>query len=187
MVDEVEVFIYIHENLIAAQVVDNFDEYVLFRAQFPELNPSYTIDQNVDILRNKLGYNNTDSVLQFLNDNAIDLNKLFNRDQNSTASVLIDGLFNKWESEINFNNNSNVNSAVFDDIFDVLKSTIKQLEFKMYVQKEFEKKINGIQINHSIEENLAAFFCYTFNEFVCNIGFNFIDRKDLIEIGESLP
>ena len=112
---------------------------------------------------------------------------MFNREQNSTSSVLIDGLFNKWESEINLNNNTNTNSAVYDDIFDVLKSTIKQLEFKMYVQKEFEQKINGIQINHTIEENLAAFFCYTFNEFVCNIGFNFIDNKDLIEIGESLP
>jgi hypothetical protein len=187
MLDEADVYIYIHENLVSAQRADNFDEYVLFRAQFPELNPSYTTEQNLDILRNTLGYASTDLVLQFLSDKKIDLNKLFKKEQNSTASVLIDGLFNKWASELNFENNNNISKGIYEDILDILNSTIKQLELKNHLQKQFENKTTGIHIERPIEENLASIFCYTFNEFVSNIGFNFIDHKDLNEIGENLP
>jgi hypothetical protein len=184
---ESEVYNYFHENLSASRSVETFDEYTLFRAQFPRLRMENSRETNLEILREDLYYTSIDEVEQFLSDSHVDLDKVFSNKVNTSASSLVDGLFELWRAKMKYEKFDELNTAglsrkAFTELIEILETTIDHLGLVDFLTVLVEKKTSRLQVGRDAEEYLAAVCANYLNDFVVNMGFNYMSDNRLEEL-----
>ena len=102
MLSEIEVYNYFHDNLSSARSVETFDEYTLFRSQYPMLKAEHSREKNISLLREQLFMESDLEVERFLQESGIEIDRLFGSKVNTSGSALVSGLFEKWKSGIKF-------------------------------------------------------------------------------------
>jgi hypothetical protein len=192
LIDEALVYNYFHDNLIRSRAVDSFDEYTLFRSQFPDLNSDYTLERNIEILKENLGFENIDQVKRFLDEEHIDLAKVFHKTTGSTADVLVDGLFELWQSQLVYERfqdliAAGMSKAAFNDLSSAIIATMENLQLRNILLKLVEEKYHGFEISRESEEYLAALCANYINDFISNVGFNFMQNDMISELGAVSP
>ncbi len=193
LLSEVDVYNMFHENLVSSRTADSFDHYTLFRSQFPQLIPdSEAYDQNLTILCGCLGLSSPKEVEAYLENIGIDLKRLFSDKSMSSATDLVEKLFQMWQKKIKFENfeelmQKGLSRSTFDEIRKLLISSVEALNLKEFLIDQVEKKTQGIQINRESEEFMAAVCTYYLNDFVVNFGFSYLQPSDLENISIIAP
>lgn len=192
MLDEVEVFNFIHDNLLEVKKVDDLDAYNLLRSQIPGLSTNNTREANLDILQIALGCSSHDEVLAYLEEQNLDFELLFPKTSTSAAGVIVEGIINRINSTLETENlalflQSGLRESTIHDISELIKDTMQSLDFKEVLIELVREKVNGIKINRDEEEYLAASLTYSVNEFIANMGASFLDPDAITSLKESYP
>jgi len=187
IISESDVYNYFHENLSSSRSVETFDEYTLFRSQYPMLKAEYSKEKNLSLLRDQLLYDNDADVERFLEDSGIDINKLFGVKVNTSGSSLVSGLFEKWRAGIQYDRflelvNAGLTRNTFDYLIDSLFTTIDHLNLQDFLITHVEKKTQRLQMSRDAEEFLASICANYINDFVVNFGFNYMSAERLDEL-----
>ncbi|MBM3453615.1 MAG: ABC transporter ATP-binding protein [Bacteroidetes bacterium] len=187
MLSESSVYNYFHENLSTSRSVESFDEYTLFKSQYPMLNAAFSKEKNIALLRDQLFLSSDAEVEHFLDDSGIDLNKLFGNKESTSGSSLVSGLFVKWKSAIQYDNFSELIAAglsrnTFDFLIDTLITTIDHLNLQEFLVTHVEKKTQRLQMGRDSEEFLASLCTHYINDFLVNVGFNYMSQERLDEL-----
>ena len=187
LLSESDVYNYFHENLLSSRQVESFDEYTLFRSQFPQLKAENSKDQNLEILQKTLFYSNIEEVELFLSQQNIDLEKVFANNLKTSATALVDGLIRQWQSKLNIDNFENLityglSKNAFNEIINVVNASFENLNIKDVLVNLVEKKTSRIQISRNDEEFLAGVCTNFLNEFVTSFGINFMGNERIDEL-----
>jgi hypothetical protein len=187
LLSESDVYNYFHDNLLSSRSVESFDEYTLFRSQFPQMKAENTKDQNLEILRKTLFYTNIEEVEHFLAQQNIDLEKVFANNLKTSATSLTDGVIKLWQSKLNHENfekliPNGLSKNAFNEITNLVQTSFENLNIKEFLVKLIEKKTSRIQISRNDEEFLAGVCTNYLNEFVTSFGFNFMGDERIDEL-----
>ena len=187
LLSESDVYNYFHENLSTARSVETFDEYTLFKSQYPMLKAEYSREKNLVLLRDQLLLDNDTEVERFLEDSGIDIDKLFGGKVSTSGSSLVAGIFEKWKSNIQFEHFTELISAglsrnTFDHLIDTLVTTIEHLNLQEFLTTHVEKKTQRLQMGRDSEEYLASLCTNYINDFLVNVGFNYMSQDRLEEL-----
>jgi hypothetical protein len=187
LVSEVDVFNLLHDNLVITRNVNEIDEYELFRKQFPQLSDTNSYDKNIELLKESLGFSNNEEVEQFLKEEELDLRKIFNKKDESSATILVDKVFELWSENLRLENfelllaNGLTKNTILE-IKELIISTMKHLKLQTMLTGFVETKTHGIEIDRDSEEYMAAVCTNYFNDFVVNIGLNFMSKKMIDDV-----
>lgn len=192
LIDEALVYNYFHDNLIPSRAAESFDEYTLFRSQFPDLNSDNTLERNMEILRENLGFESIDQAKHFLHEEQIDLAKVFSKTTVSSADVLVDGLFDLWQSQLVYESfqdliAAGMSKSAFNDLSHIIIATMENLQLRNILLKLVEEKYHGFEISRESEEYLAALCANYINDFISNVGFNFMQNDMIAELAAVTP
>jgi hypothetical protein len=193
LLSEEAIYNYIHDNLSAAQSVDVFDEYTLFRSQFPQLRKEYSRDQNLAVLKKALLYSTDREVEDFLTEQRIDLNKVFYSRSATSAETLTNGLFSIWSAHLSFENfqdfsEHGLSQSIHEHFVKLIEQSINELQLPEFLRELVEKKTQGLQVSRESEEFLATVCASYLNDFVVTLGFNFMreeQRSDLVPLAKQ--
>jgi hypothetical protein len=145
ILSESEVYNYVHENLLPSNSMDSFDEYTLFRSQFPQLKSENSKDQNIELLRQANLYETTEEVEKFIENQNIDMEKVFSNKLKTTASNLVDGLFKLIQAKLSLSNfeifiSKGLSKNSLSSMIETLNSSIENLRIKHFLANIVEKK-----------------------------------------------
>jgi hypothetical protein len=187
LLSESDVYNYFHENLSTSRSVETFDEYSLFKSQYPMLKAENSRDRNIQLLKEQLFYETEVEVERFLQDNGINLDKLFGSKVNTSASSLVSGLFEKWKNSIQYEQFRELISAgltrnSFDFLLETIITTIEHLNLQEFLVNNVEKKTQRLHMGRDAEEYLASLCANYINDFVINVGFNYMSSDRLDEL-----
>ena len=186
ILNETEVYNFFHENVTDSRAVESFDEYTLFRSNYPDLKKDNAKSKNLEILKQQLFLNNTDEVEVYLKERGIEFDKIFPSTVVTTSKKLVDGVFDLWKHKLTYENFSELEKEglsknTFIDFVDVLTTTMEHLNLNEFLVDIVENKTNKILYNRDVEEFLAAFCTNYINDFVVNVGFNFMSDNKIEE------
>jgi hypothetical protein len=186
ILDETAVYNYFHENVSNSRTVESFDEYTLFRSHYPDLKKENPKSKNLEILRQQLYLNSIDEVEIYLRDRGIDFDKLFPDTTITTSKKLVDGVFDLWKSQLTIENfkeleREGLTKNTFNDFIDVLTTTMEHLNLNEFLVDVVERKTNKIVYDREVEEFLASICTNYINDFVVNVGFNFMSDNKIEE------
>jgi hypothetical protein len=187
LLSESDVYNYFHENLSTSRSVETFDEYSLFKSQYPMLKAENSREKNIQLLKDQLFYDTDVEVERFLQDNGINLDKLFGSKVNTSASSLVSGLFEKWKNSIQFEKfgelvNAGLTRYMFDFLIESIVTTIEHLNLQDFLVSNVEKKTQRLHMGRDAEEYLASLCTNYINDFVINVGFNYMSSERLEEL-----
>ncbi len=187
LLSESDVYNYFHENLSTSRSVETFDEYSLFKSQYPMLKAENSRERNIQLLKEQLFYETEVEVERFLQDNGINLDKLFGSKVNTSASSLVSGLFEKWKNSIQYEQFRELISAgltrnTFDFLLETIITTIEHLNLQEFLVTNVEKKTQRLHMGRDAEEYLASLCANYINDFVINVGFNYMSSDRLDEL-----
>lgn len=187
LLSESDIYNYFHDNLLSSRNVESFDEYTLFRSQFPEMKAENTKEQNLEILRKKLSYTNIEEVELFLNQQHIEIENVFANNYKTSAIALIDGVIKLWQAKLNLENfdkliTNGLSKNTFNEIINLVQTSFENLNIKDTLIKLVEKKTSRIQISRNDEEFLTGACTSYLNEFIINFGFNFMSSERIKEL-----
>ena len=186
VLSETEVYNYFHENVIDSRNVESFDEYTLFRSQYSELSKDNAKNKNLEILKNQLFLNSNEEVEFFLKEKGIDYDKLFPTTVINSSKKLVDGVFELWKSKLTFEKFSilekeGLTKNTFTAFVEAIITTMDHLNLNEYLVDVVENKTNKIVYDRDVEEFLASFCTNYINDFVVNVGFNFMSDNKIEE------
>ena len=184
---ESEIYSYFHDNLLKSRNEETFDEYMLFRSQFPQLKAENSKETNLELLRVVIGMDSIKAVETFLEDQRIDFNKIFINNVSTSATMLIDGLLDKWTKQADFSNFTyfeelGLTRNGHQSILELLKNTFVQLGLREELIKQVERKTSQLQINAEAEEFFASYSTNMINDFVTSLGFNMMSTERIEEL-----
>ena len=187
LLSESDVYNFVHENLLPSNSLDSFDEYTLFRSQFPQLKAENSKEQNIELLRQANLYETTEEAERFLQSQNIDLEKVFSNKLKTTASNLVEGLFNLVQEKLSLSNfeifiNNGLSKNSLSTMIETLNSSIENLKIKHFLANIVEKKTHRIQISRNDEEYLTAVCANYINEFISNFGFSNMNEDRIEEL-----
>ena len=187
ILSESEVYNYVHENLLPSNSLDSFDEYTLFRSQFPQLKSENSKDQNIELLRQANLYETTEEVEKFIENQNIDMEKVFSNKLKTTASNLVDGLFKLIQAKLSLSNfeifiSKGLSKNSLSSMIETLNSSIENLRIKHFLANIVEKKTHRIQISRNDEEYLTGVCTNYINDFISNFGFNKMTEERIAEL-----
>ncbi|PLW95251.1 MAG: ABC transporter ATP-binding protein [Marinilabiliales bacterium] len=187
LLSEVDVYNLFHDNLVSTREVKTIDEAALIRSQFPQLSSENTYQKNIELLQEALSFSNTAEVEQFLKEEEIDLKKIFQKKEETSATLLVDKLFDLWSENIKIENfelliSKGLTKNTVIEIKELILSTMKHLKLHALLSKYVEAKTHGIEIDRDSEEYMAAVCTNYFNDFVVNIGLNFMQSKMIEDV-----
>lgn len=187
LLSESDVYNYFHENLSTSRSVETFDEYSLFKSQYPMLKAENSREKNIQVLKEQLFYETDAEVERFLEDNGINLDKLFGSKVNTSASSLVSGLFEKWKNNIQYEHFRELITAgltrnTFDFLIETIITTIEHLNLQEFLVSNVEKKTQRLHMGRDAEEYLASLCTNYINDFVINVGFNYMSNDRLEEL-----
>ncbi len=197
MIKETDAYNFIHENLLKAAFGgandEEFNRYAVFRSLYPTLSARHSKEENLEILRRKLSKNSIEGVLEWLNENKIDLDSALENRVRTSATRLVDGLIEQWKiklGEANFTDlfNKGLKHDTHTKLITNLIITFDSLQLREQLIRIFEQKTRMVSLARDTEEYLAAYFTGNINDFVCTFGFNFMQdarKSELIAIGEQ--
>ena len=98
-------------------------------------------------------------------------------------------LFEKWKSEIKYDRFGELISAglsrnTFDYIIDTIVTTIEHLNLEVFLTSNVEKKTQRLQMGRDAEEYLASLCANYINDFLINVGFNYMSNERLEELNK---
>jgi hypothetical protein len=187
LLSESDVYNYFHENLSTSRSVETFDEYSLFKSQYPMLKAENSREKNILLLKEQLFYESDVEVERFLEDNGINLDKLFGVKVKTSATSLVFGLFEKWKNNIQYEQFRELISAgltryMFDFLVETIVTTIEHLNLQEFLVVNVEKKTQRLDMGREAEEYLASLCANYINDFVINVGFNYMSAERLEEL-----
>jgi uncharacterized protein (DUF849 family) len=120
-----------HENVTDSRAVESFDEYTLFRSNYPDLKKDNAKSKNLEILKQQLFLNNTDEVEVYLKERGIEFDKIFPSTVVTTSKKLVDGVFDLWKHKLTYENFSELEkrSEVLQLLPDMGSLTMSSLNF----------------------------------------------------------
>jgi hypothetical protein len=193
MLDEIEIYNYFHENLLVTISRENdASEYELFKSSFPDLNPDHPRQKNLEIIQYSLGLGSIDEVVNMLEEQGLDIEILFPKNKTGSASLIMDGIFDKWrqkttEPEMQEFVSGGLSEASLEIIRRTFEKTMDRTDFKEFLLGIISQKYQGISLDKHTEEFLAAAVTSYFNEFICQAGMNWLGIEILENVKTLLP
>lgn len=195
LVTDAELYNVIHENYVESSTVNNVDQYLVFKQTYPMLSSEYSRVKNLELLQRELYFENIEEVETFLKEQQIDLDKVLENRQLSTAERLVQVVITDWCNRMKFENfqsffEGGLSRSVFDSFTESLMETFEMFRMKEKLVEIFQGKIQTITSKRNVEDYLATVTAAMLNEFVANFGFSFIPKEQMEEIkvlSETFP
>jgi hypothetical protein len=186
-ISETEVYSYFHSNLLDSSRVENFSEFSLLKDQFPEINPENSKEENLEIMKQKLHFETAQEVEEFLTERGIDYNQVFSNQVKTTATRLLNGLFELWLVRFDFKfftefEAQGLTRKAFEDLRESMLSTIESMGLKEQLLSIIQNKTRNVQFGRSTEEYLSAVSTSFINDFVTNFGFSLVSSEKVSEL-----
>ncbi|MFZ4671401.1 MAG: virulence factor SrfC family protein [Flavobacterium sp.] len=195
LVSESKIFEFYHDLLQSNLLIkkQELNKYILLRVDNPSINLNLSFEENIELLRQRYRYDTSEQVIEYFNNNDIDLNQLFFGDlhnlQNNSlilAEKAMEYWFNEKLTIENFDDfkKYNLNQNLLNELFDVLKTLFKdKLKLQDYISMLIRQFVDGqIKIDKA-EDMIAHITAGVINKFVTSSGWEFFDqdRKDEIK------
>ena len=187
-----EIYNFIHENYLPAANNHNpTKEEVIIRTY--DLEPTKTIIENKEILKEKLMLSSIIEVDEWLEKQDINLEKVLQNVHVTSARILVDGVIEIWKKRLDPNNFKEYTAlgldlSIIKSINDNLIQTFEIFDIRKELISLFEKKTRLLRVSNDTDEYLASIITSYINDFVSNFGFNFMkdERKNqVMELAKS--
>lgn len=187
LVSEVEIYNLIHEHYVESSVVSNVDQFLVFRQTYPMLSSDFSRVKNLELLQRELFFDNIEEVEQFLKEQRIDLDRVLENKQLTTAERLVDVVIVSWRKKMMLDHfqsffDAGLGMSVFNSFVDSLMETFELFRMKERLIEIFQSKIQTITNKRYAEDYLATITSAILNEFISNFGYTFIPHEQLDEI-----
>jgi hypothetical protein len=184
MLNEPELFNYLHENLKNAAVQEgSTSEYDLFKSSFPDLNDTFSTEENLEIIKKSLGIGTIDEVVHILEEQGLEIDKLFpKKKKTSSIDTILDSILNLWQTKINEVSAETFKGMGFSaDVIKIVREayehSFKFYDFNDFLKKVIKEKYQGISLDSEAEKYLAAVISQYFNEFIGQFGVNELELE----------
>jgi hypothetical protein len=191
-INSIEIYNLLNENISFNENViniNNIDKINILSNQYPEIKNANNFQEIIEILKDKLWYNNNEEVITFLEKNKIKEEHFFNKkNQKSKSEFYTDLVLEYWINKINKESNyGNLIDYGFDYSLISLISEhyIKIIEVRNIRNKIIyilEEVISNIESNRGIEEFLAEVFTIIINEIVFSLDINYLNDEEIAEL-----
>lgn len=184
-----ETYNFIHENYLPAQKdLSPSREEVFLRTYGLDL--ALSVDENIELLKEKLSLSTIQEVDNWLINNQIDLELALQNKQVSAANNLVDGVIELWKKQLHPDNfrrfeEHGLDLKVIPVLSNCLKETFDIFQVRQTLIKIFERKTRLMTVSNDTDEYLASIICSYINDFVSNFGFNFMmdeRKKQVLEL-----
>lgn len=192
--DSVEIYNLLNENTIVDVAQNNIDSMtqtnILFET-YPELKTTNSIEESIDILKQKLFLGTNDEVLEYLETKNIQISTLYvDKAVKSKAHFYIELVLNFWYSKLNdasnfeyfTNNGLSLNSLTF--LAEHWIAIIEKRDFKNKLERILNDVVSETKSNHRVNEFLAETFCLIINEIVVTFDLNYFNNEEIDEINK---
>ena len=184
MLNEPELFNYLHENLKNAAVQEgSTSEYDLFKSSFPDLNDTFSTEENLEIIKKSLGIGTIDEVVHILEEQGLEIDKLFpKKKKTSSIDTILDSILNLWQTKVNEVSAETFKGMGFSaDVIKIVREayehSFKFYDFNDFLKKVIKEKYQGISLDSEAEKYLAAVISQYFNEFIGQFGVNELELE----------
>lgn len=186
-ISETEVYSYFHSNLLDSTKVENFSEFSLLKDQFPEIDPENSKEENLEIMKQILSFETAQEVEEFLIERKIDYDQVFSNQVKTTATKLLNGLFELWLVRFDFKfftefESQGLTRKAFEDLRESMLTTIDSMGLKEQLLSIIQNKTRNVQFGRSTEEYLSAVSTSFINDFVTNFGFSLVSSEKVSEL-----
>lgn len=186
-VNETEIYSYFHANILESSKVENFGQFSLLKSQFPGVDLENSKLDNLEIIRNSLYLDTIEEVEAFLNERNIDYDLVFANQLKTTASKLLQGLFDSWLNRFEFDKFSDFEAKgltrkAFNDLKESMLSTIDSMGLREQLLTIIQSRTKSIHFGKSTEEYLSAICAAYINDFVTNFGFSLVSSEKVQEL-----
>ncbi len=186
-VNETEIYSYFHANILESTKVENFSQFSLLKSQFPGVNLENSKQDNLEVIRNSLYLDTIEEVEEFLNERNIDYDLVFANQLKTTATKLLQGLFELWLNRFEFDRFSDFEAngltrKAFIDLRESMLSTIDSMGLREQLLTIIQNRTRSIHFGNSTEEYLSAICAAYINDFVTNFGFSLVSSEKVQEL-----
>jgi hypothetical protein len=186
-VNETEIYSYFHSNILESSKVENFGQFSLLKSQFPGIDLDNSKTENLEVIRNSLYLDSIEEVEDFLNERNIDYDIVFANQMKTTATKLLQGLFELWLSRFDFDNFNDFEAKgltrkAFTDLKESMLSTIDSMGLREQLLTIIQNRTKSIHFGKSTEEYLSAICAAFINDFVTNFGFSLVSSEKVHEL-----
>jgi hypothetical protein len=192
MLDEAQLFNYLHDNLKSAVVNEgSTTEYDLFKSSFPDLDDNLSAEKNLEIMKSALGLGTIDEVIHILEEQGLEMDKLFPKHKkNSSSDSILNGVMTLWQHQINEGAAEEFKRMGFSsDVIKIIREAYERAfefnDFNSFLKSVIKEKYQGISLDSEAEEYLAAVLSQYFNEFIGQFGVNDLSQ-DVFDNVETL-
>jgi hypothetical protein len=190
-----EVYNLLNENIVTneSRTENNHSsELKLLFNHYPELTTASSKDEMLEILKDKLCFDNIQDVESYLSARKIVLETYkSNSSSYSKGDFLINVLDEFWykrASEKYLHNNLNIDKQYFEFLFNTFKSNYNANGYRAKLSTIFNSVINSIEQNRGKEEFLAEIACIIINRVVNEfdlLELNEDEKSELIKLGAT--
>jgi hypothetical protein len=181
-----EIYNFIHESYLPAANNHNpTKEEVIIRTY--DLEPTKSIVENKEILKEKLMLSSTQEVDEWLLKQNLSLEIVLQNVHITSAKILVDGVIEIWKKRLDPTNFKEYTAlgldlSIIKSINDNLIQTFEIFDIRKELISLFEKKTRLLRVSNDTEEYLASIITSYINDFVSNFGFNFMkdERKNQV-------
>jgi hypothetical protein len=186
-VQETEIFTYFHTNILESTKVENFGQFSLLKSQFQGIDLDNSKLDNLEIIRKSLHVETVEEVEEFLNERNINYDVVFANQMKTTATNLLDGLFEIWLKRFDFDKFSDFEAKgltrkAFNDLKESMFSTIDSMGIREQILTIIQNRTKNIHCGKSTEDYLSAICESYINDFVTNFGFSLVSSEKLHEL-----
>ena len=156
---------------------------------FPGISEDKSRKENIQIIASYLNMTSEEEVENYLIEKQLDLDKALENKVVSSATKLVDGVIDLWQSKLNISHfdtfmQQGMDLKTFESLTQNLIRTFEMLNFRQELIKIFEQKTRRVFSPMDTEEYLASISTSYINDFVSNFGYNFMQKDRLIELEE---
>ena len=186
-VQETEIFTYFHTNILESTKVENFGQFSLLKSQFQGIDLDNSKLDNLEIIRKSLHVETIEEVEEFLDERKINYDVVFANQMKTTASNLLNGLFEIWLKRFDFDKFSDFEAKgltrkAFTDLKESMFSTIDSMGLREQLLTIIQNRTKNIHFGKSTEDYLSAICESYINDFVTNFGFSLVSSEKLQEL-----
>lgn len=185
-------------NSIEKRQVVNLDRYAAIRMNVPELNPSLSYEQNLELLCKHYNKKNADECESYFKKENIELKELFFGDTNRVknfATQLVDATWDYWENKHIADHREELNNWLSQEGADELIAMLgklfgpRGLGVSILISERLRHYVDGYRNIENVY-NMAADICAEmFNKFINTIGkdyFTITQENDLKEAAKHI-
>lgn len=177
------------DDIKSTELQDN-GKYITYRMNFPKLNAELSLDENLEYIRQNIGFESKEEVINWFTEKRIDVEELIYGGNNiqKYSEKLVENLISSWAEKVKANSSTSIftlSSDKVDEIIEMYLKLFKKFAIKEEISNKINRYVDGFKKVELAYEMIADISAEIINKCISEIGLHYYSESDLHDLQET--